>query len=256
MFLKEHFTALKGKRKIVMLTAYDVQVARILSITDIDLILVGDSLGVVFQGHPNTQQVTMDEMIYHTKAVVRGAGLKPVIGDMPINSYSTEEQAVVNAKRFIEAGAKGVKIEGSNPPVVKALFKAGIEVMGHVGLLPQTAQVNRVQGKTAADAEKIFKAARELDKGNVFSIVLECVPEDLAKRITESLSAPTIGIGAGVYCDGQVLVINDMLGMDDKALPKFVKQYAGLAYTIQTAVSQFTQEVRAGTYPDSLHTYH
>lgn len=246
----------KGKEKIIMLTAYDYQMAKILDEVGIDLILVGDSLGMVVQGYADTKNVTMADMIYHTKAVARGAKKTPIIGDMPINSCNTPEDALKNAKKFIKAGAHGVKIEGNKPEVVKALINAGIPVQGHVGMLPQMADAYRVKGKKPEEAEQIFNDALELDELGVFSIVVECVPESLAKRITESVSVPTIGIGAGKYCDGQVLVINDMLGMDLSFKPKFVKRYAELQTIIKKAVSKFIEEVSTGTYPDKEHTYH
>ncbi|RJS79075.1 3-methyl-2-oxobutanoate hydroxymethyltransferase, partial [Candidatus Bathyarchaeota archaeon] len=204
----------KGKEKIVMLTAYDYQMAKILDETGIDLILVGDSLGMVVKGEKDTKNVTMEEMIYHTKAVARGAKKTPIIGDMPIKSCDTVEKALKNARKFLDAGAQGVKVEGNRPNVVKALINAGIPVMGHVGMLPQFSETYRVKGKKPEEAERIFNDALNLDKLGVFSIVIECVPESLGKRITESVKAPTIGIGAGKHCDGQVLVINDLLGMD------------------------------------------
>ncbi|UCE44387.1 MAG: 3-methyl-2-oxobutanoate hydroxymethyltransferase, partial [Candidatus Bathyarchaeota archaeon] len=209
------FDYLKEKRKIVMLTAYDYQVAKMLDETKIDLILVGDSLGMVVLGYGDTKKVTIEDMIHHTKAVARGAKNTPIIGDMPINSCNTVEAALVNARRFLEAGAQGVKIEGRRPEVIKALLDKGTPVMGHVGLLPQTAERYRLRGKDKAEGEKIFKEAMELDQMGVFTIVLECIPESLAKKITDNTEAPTIGIGAGKYCDGQVLVINDMLGFDE-----------------------------------------
>ena len=256
MDFQEKIRQKKGKEKIVMLTAYDYQTAKILDEVGIDLILVGDSLGMVVQGHKDTKSVTMADMIYHTKAVARGAKKTPIIGDMPINTYNTPEQALANAKKFIEAGAHSVKIEGNKPEVVKALLNAGIPVQGHLGMLPQTADAYKVRGKTPEEAEQIFKDALELDKLGVFSIVLECVPESLAKRITEAVKAPTIGIGAGKYCDGQVLVINDMLGMDLSFKPKFVKRYAELYTVIKNAVAKFVEEVSNGVYPDEEHAYH
>ncbi|MGB9714078.1 MAG: 3-methyl-2-oxobutanoate hydroxymethyltransferase [Candidatus Bathyarchaeales archaeon] len=256
MDFEEKIRQKKGKEKIVMLTAYDYQTAKILDEVGIDLILVGDSLGMVVQGHKDTKSVTMADMIYHTKAVARGAKKTPIIGDMPINTYNTPEQALANAKKFIEAGAHSVKIEGNKPEVVKALLNAGIPVQGHLGMLPQTADAYKVRGKTPEEAEQIFKDALELDKLGVFSIVLECVPESLAKRITEAVKAPTIGIGAGKYCDGQVLVINDMLGMDLSFKPKFVKRYAELYTVIKNAVAKFVEEVSNGVYPDEEHAYH
>lgn len=246
----------KGKEKIIMLTAYDYQIARILDEMGIDLILVGDSLGMVVQGHSNTKSVTMMDMIYHTKAVARGAKNTLIIGDMPINSCNTIEESLRNAKQFLEAGARGVKIEGNRVEVIRALIDVGIPVMGHVGMLPQMAETYRVKGKKPEEAEEIFQDALELDRLSVFSIVLECVPESLAKKITNAVKAPTIGIGAGRYCDGQVLVINDMLGLDENFRPKYVKRYADLNKVIKDAVSKFMEEVSAGKYPDSEHTYH
>jgi 3-methyl-2-oxobutanoate hydroxymethyltransferase len=256
MDFQEKIRRKKGKEKIVMLTAYDYQTAKILDEVGIDLILVGDSLGMVVQGYSDTKSVTMADMIYHTKAVARGAKKTPIIGDMPINTYNKPEQALANAKKFIEAGAHGVKIEGNKPEVIKALLNAGIPVQGHLGMLPQTADAYKVRGKTPEEAEQIFRDALELDKLGVFSIVLECIPESLAKRITEAVKAPTIGIGAGKYCDGQVLVINDMLGMDLSFKPKFVKRYAELYTVIKNAVAKFVEEVSNGAYPADEHTYH
>ena len=246
----------KGKEKIIVLTAYDYQMAKILDEIGIDMILVGDSLGMVVQGYSDTKNVTMRDMLYHTRAVARGAKKTPIIGDMPINSYRTVKQALKNAKLFIENGAHGVKIEGNKPKIVRALIEAGIPVMGHVGLLPQTAESYRVRGKNPKEARKILKDAQQLDKLGVFSIVLECIPESLAKKITESVNAPTIGIGAGKYCDGQVLVINDMLGFDEDFKPKYLKRYANLNRIIKEAVQKFKEEVYTGKYPDYEHTYH
>lgn len=256
MDFQERIKQKKGKEKIVMLTAYDYQMAKILDDAGIDLILVGDSLGMVVQGYSDTKSVKMADMLYHTRAVARGAKKTPIIGDMPINSYNTPEEALKNAKSFIEAGAHGVKVEGNKPEVVKALLNAGIPVQGHVGMLPQLSEAYRVKGKNPEEAEKIFRDALELDRLGVFSIVIECVPEGLAKRITEAVSAPTIGIGAGKYCDGQVLVVNDLLGMDLSFKPKFVKRYAELGNIIKGAVEKFVEEVKAGLYPDEEHTYH
>ncbi len=250
------FDYLKKKRKIVMLTAYDYQIAKILDEMGIDLILVGDSLGMVVLGYKDTKSVTMEDMIRHTRAVARGAKNTPVIGDMPINSCNTAEDALKSAKRFLAAGAEGVKIEGNRPEIVKTLLDEGIPVMGHVGLLPQTAEKYRLRGKEKAEAEKILKDTIELDKMGVFTIVLECIPESLAKRITETVKAPTIGIGAGKYCDGQVLVINDMLGFDDTFSPKYLKRYANLSKEIKKAVAEFKAEVLSEKYPDEEHTYH
>jgi 3-methyl-2-oxobutanoate hydroxymethyltransferase len=256
MTFQEKIKRKKGKEKITMLTAYDYQIAKILDETDIDLILVGDSLGMVVQGHSNTKSVTMKDMIYHVKAVSRGAKNTPIIGDMPINSYNTVEDGLRNAKKFLEAGAHGVKIEGNRSQVVRTLIEEEIPVMGHVGMLPQMAETYRVKGKTPEEAEKIFRDALDLDKLGVFSIVLECIPESLAEKITENVKTPTIGIGAGKYCDGQVLVINDMLGFDESFKPKYVKRYANLNKVIRDAVAKFREEVSADKYPDKEHTYH
>ncbi len=246
----------KGKEKIIMLTAYDYQIAKILDEAKIDLILVGDSLGMVIQGYTDTKSVTIEDMIYHTRAVARGAENTPIVGDMPINSDKTVEDALKNAKRFLEAGAQGVKIEGNKTEVVKALLNAGIPVMGHEGLLPQKAERYRVKGKQPEEAQRIFNDALELDKLGVFCIVLECIPESLGKKITEAVKAPTIGIGAGKYCDGQVLVINDMLGFDLSFAPKYLKRYTNLNSIIKEAVAKFKDEVSSGEYPDKEHTYH
>ncbi len=251
-----NFNYLRKKRKIVMLTAYDYQMAKILDEAGIDLILVGDSLGMVVLGHESTKSVTMEDMIHHTSAVARGAKNTPIIGDMPVNSCNTAEEALENAKRFVDAGAHGVKIEGNRPEIVKALLSEGIAVMGHVGLLPQIAERYRLKGKERDEAEKIFRDAVELDKNGVFTMVLECIPEGLAKRITETVKTPTIGIGAGKYCDGQVLVVNDMLGFDRTFNPKYLKRYAHLDEEIKKAVATFKTEVLEGKYPDEEHTYH
>jgi len=246
----------KGKEKIVMLTAYDYQMAKILDEAGIDLILVGDSLGMVIQGYTDTKSVTIEDMLYHTRAVARGAKNTPIIGDMPIDCDKSVEDALRNAKRFLEAGVQGLKIEGNKSKVAKALLNAEIPVMGHVGLLPQTAESYRVKGKQPPEAQKIFNDALELDKLGVFSMVLECMPESLAKRITEAVGAPTIGIGAGKHCDGQVLVINDMLGFDLGFAPKYLKRYANLNKIIKEAIARFEEEVSSGVYPDKEHTYH
>jgi 3-methyl-2-oxobutanoate hydroxymethyltransferase len=256
MEFQERIKQKKGKQKIIMLTAYDYQMAKILDRMQIDLILVGDSLGTVVQGHGDTKSVSMEDMIYHTRAVTRGVKDTPIIGDMPINSYNTKEDSLKNALRFLDAGAHGVKIEGNKPDVVETLIDAGIPVMGHVGMLPQTAESYRVKGKTAEEAERILRDAIQLDASDAFSIVLECIPESLAERITSRVGAPTIGIGAGRYCDGQVLVTNDMLGLDMDFKPKFVKRYAELYTVVRDAVAKFKGEVLAGTYPDDEHTYH
>lgn len=251
----DEIRAKKGKEKIVMLTAYDYQMAKLLDKTNIDLILVGDSLGMVFAGHPDTKKVTMRDMLYHTEAVARGARKIPVIADMPINSYTVPSVALRNAKAFIKAGAAGVKVEGCNPKVIKRLISNFIPVMGHVGLLPQTAIKYQLTGTNKNSAEEILNDAINLDKLGVFAIVLECIPRALAQKITERVSVPTIGIGAGKYCDGQVLVINDLMGLDPSFKPKFVKRYANLSKTIIQAVSKFKEEVQSGVFPNEKHSY-
>ena len=252
----DDFRRRKGKEKIIMLTAYDFQIAKILDEEEIDMILVGDSLGMVVQGYAGTKNVTMEEMLYHTRAVSKGAKKTPIVGDMPLNSDDTVEDALRNAKSFLDAGAHGVKIEGNKTEVVRVLISNGIPVMGHIGLLPQTAPAYRVRGKTPEEAQKILQDAAELDRLGVFAMVLESITEGLAKQVTEAVAAPTIGIGAGKYCDGQVLVINDMLGLDPTFSPKYVKRYADLNQTIKQAVGNFRQDVRDGKYPDKEHTYH
>jgi 3-methyl-2-oxobutanoate hydroxymethyltransferase len=252
----EQIRALKGKRKITMLTAYDYQIAHILEAAGVDIILVGDSLGMVFQGNPNTKTVTQEAMLYHTKAVAKGVKNTLVVSDLPIHTYDTPQKAVINAKGVLKVGAKAVKIEGSHPDVVSALLEKGIPVMGHVGLLPQTANEYRVKGKKPDEADQIWRDALQLDKLGVFCMVLEALPEWLARKITFDVKTPTIGIGAGKYCDGQVLVINDILGLDDRQIPKFVKRYVDLRTIIGDAVRKYIEEVQAGKYPDKEHTYH
>lgn len=247
--------ALKGNKKLVMLTAYDYQVARLLDEEGLDMILVGDSLGMVVLGYESTKQVSIEEMLHHTRAVARGAKRTPIIGDMPIGSYATPKLALRNARKFVEAGAAGVKVEGCVADTIEELVSNDIPVMGHLGLLPQTAEKYKLVGK-GSDAERIFEDAQTIDKGGVFSIVLECIPDQLAKKITENVRSITIGIGAGKYCDGQVLVVNDMLGMDERFNPKYVKKYADLSKVIKKAVSDFKEEVKSGKFPDDAHSFH
>jgi 3-methyl-2-oxobutanoate hydroxymethyltransferase len=258
--------SLKEKRlkneKISMLTAYDYSTATLVDAAVFDMFLVGDSLGMVFLGYENTLSVTMEDMIHHTKAVVRGAKNAMIVGDMPFMSYHVSiEEAVRNAGRFIqEGGAQSVKLEGGQERIatVKAILDAQIPVMGHIGLTPQS--VNqlggfKVQGKDLETANKLIRDAKALDEAGVFAMVLECVPTQLAKRITEEVSVPTIGIGAGQYCDGQVLVINDMLGMFKGHIPKFVKKFANLEPVIIAALQNYKKEVEAGTFPSEEHGF-
>ena len=246
----------KGKEKIIMLTAYDYQMAKIIDACGIDLILVGDSLGNVVKGDGDTKNVSMDDVLYHTSAVARGAKKTGVIGDVPINSDRTPEEALRNARRLVEAGAHAIKLEGFKPEATKTILDGGIPVMGHVGMLPQTAETYRVKGKEPEDAERILNDASGLDELGVFSMVVECVPEALARKITQAVKAPTISAGAGKYCDGQNLNMHDILGMDDSWAPKFVKKYVNLNKIIKDVITQFKQEVLSGTFPDDAHTYH
>jgi 3-methyl-2-oxobutanoate hydroxymethyltransferase len=254
--MSEKIQQLKGVKKIVVLTAYDVMTARLLSRSGVDLILVGDSLGEVVQGRTSTREVTIEEMVYHTAAVARGAGGVVLTADLPIHTYDTPEAAVANARQLLEAGADNVKLEGYQPGIVRALREAGIAVMGHLGLLPQTAVARKVAAKTAEEAEKLKADAAGLSAEGVFALVLECIPERLAGEITAAVPVPTIGIGAGPRCDGQVLVVTDLLGLDTAPPPKFVRHYADLAGEITRAVRAFKADVEAGRYPDDAHTYH
>ncbi len=244
----------KGKDKLVMLTCYDYQMAKILDSSEIDMILVGDSLGMVFKGEPNTRNVKIEEMLYHLRAVKRGVKRKPIILDMPFRSYETPEMAFENAKRFVEAGADGVKIEG-NPAIVSHLVERGIKVMGHTGLLPQQYKKYRVVGKKDEERKRVMEESLQLEEAGAFAVVLESIPEELGKEITEKLKIPTIGIGAGRFCDGQVLVINDLLGMDPEFSPKYVKRYAQLHRIILDAVNRFSKDVKEKKYPDEKHIY-
>ncbi|MDP8313525.1 MAG: 3-methyl-2-oxobutanoate hydroxymethyltransferase [Candidatus Celaenobacter antarcticus] len=247
--------ALKDREKLVMLTCYDFQMAKIFSSVGIDIILVGDSLGMVFQGDSTTKNVTMEQMLYHMRAVAKGAGDLPIVGDMPIHSYSSKEIALENAQRFIDAGADAVKLEGYFPETISYLVTHNIPVQGHIGLLPQTYESFKVVGRKQEDHERLLKEAKEIEENGAFTLVLESIPELLGKEITDSIEIPTIGIGAGRYCDGQVLVINDLLGMDPEFHPKFVKRYANLFEIISKSVSAFKQDVKNKTYPDKEHIY-
>jgi 3-methyl-2-oxobutanoate hydroxymethyltransferase len=257
---------IKAKRfkqeKITMLTAYDYSTAAMVDAAGIDMILVGDSLGNVVLGYENTLAVTMEDMIHHTKAVVRGSSHSMVVGDMPFLSYHiSDQEAVRNAGRFIqEAGAQAVKLEGGTErsATVKAIIDAQIPVVGHIGLTPQS--VNqlggfKVQGKDLDGAQKLIEAARAMEEAGAFAVVLECVPTLLAQKITEQLSIPTIGIGAGPYCDGQVLVVNDILGMYKGHIPKFVKKFANLEPLIMEALQAYKQEVEEGVFPAPEHGF-
>ncbi len=247
--------------KIVMLTAYDYTTARIIDEVGIPLILVGDSLGMVVLGYESTIPVTIEEMLHHTKAVVRGNKRSLIVGDMPFMTYhiSTEE-AMRNASRFIqEAGCQAVKLEGgvNVAEKVRRVVECGIPVMGHIGLTPQSIhQLGgfKVQGKTPETAVRLIQDAQALEEAGVFAIVLETVPAQLSSLITRKVSVPTIGIGAGVGCDGQVQVINDMLGSFSDFVPKHAKQYANLAEIMHNAISQYADEVKSGNFPTDQHS--
>lgn len=249
-------------RKITMMTAYDYPTASLVDQSEIDAILVGDSLAMVVLGYESTVPVTMDEMIHHCKAVRRGAKLSFIIGDMPFMSYQVSvEEAVRNAGRFIkEAGCEAVKLEGGSEMthVVKAITTAGIPVCAHIGLTPQTATKLsgfKVQGKDAESANKLVQSAKDLEDAGAFMIVLECIPDQVASKITDRLKIPTIGIGAGKYCDGQVLVYHDLVGLFERFTPKMVKQYVNLAPMIREALIQYREEVEKGIFPGPEHSF-
>jgi len=260
----QSFSQMKKKgEKITMLTAYDYTNAKLLDEAGVDSILVGDSLGMTMLGYENTLSVTLDDMIHHGKAVKRGVNHAMVIIDMPFMTYHTSpEAAVINAGRVIqETGAHAVKVEGGFhvKDKIEAIIKAQIPVIGHLGLTPQSVNAfggYKVQGKTQDQASQLIEEAKLLESLGCFAIVLECIPERLAERISDELSIPTIGIGAGKECDGQVLVIQDILGMYDTISPKFVKQYANIGEQIKLATKKYCDEVKTGVFPDETHVYH
>ena len=249
-------------QKITMMTAYDYPTANLVDQAGIDTILVGDSLGMVMLGYDSTVPVTMDEMIHHCKAVSRGVNSGFIIGDMPFMSYQVNlEQAVENAGRFMkEAGCDSVKLEGGSEmaPVVKAIVTAGVPVCGHIGLTPQTATMLsgfKVQAKDAESARQLLKSAQDLQEARAFMIVMECIPDLVAEKITNELMIPTIGIGAGKNCDGQVLVYHDLVGLFERFTPKFAKQYVNLGPTVKEALIQYKREVEEGIFPGPEHTF-
>jgi 3-methyl-2-oxobutanoate hydroxymethyltransferase len=254
---------MKARRQpIVMVTAYDAPGGRLADAAGADVILVGDSAAMVVLGHDSTVPATVDEMIVLTRAVTRGARRPLVVADMPFGSFQvSDEGAVANAVRFVkEAGADAVKVEGAGPTVsrVHALVGAGVPVMAHIGLTPQSATMLggfKAQGRTAEKALRLLEDAHALEAAGAFSLVLEAVPAPVAKRITEELAIPTIGIGAGVDCDGQVLVWHDLLGLYEGGSPRFVKQYADLAAEIRRALETYAEEVRERRFPEEQHTY-
>ena len=248
--------------RISMLTAYDASFAGLIDAAGIDMVLVGDSLGMVLLGYDSTIPVTMEEMLHHCRAASRGVKRAVLVGDMPFMSYQvSESEAITNAGRFLkEAGCDAVKLEGGTEvcDTVKAIVKAGIPVMGHIGLTPQTASQlggYKVQGRDADSARLLLQSARDLEAAGAFAIVLECIPAQLSEAITSAVAMPTIGIGAGKHCDGQVLVTHDMVGMFEKFIPSFVKQYVNLAPQIKKAVGAYRQEVKNGNFPAEEHSF-
>jgi 3-methyl-2-oxobutanoate hydroxymethyltransferase len=254
---------MKGRGdRIVMVTAYDAPGARFADGAGIDVVLVGDSAAMVVLGHDSTVPATMDEMLVLTRAVTRGARRPLVVADMPFGSFQvSDEDALGNAIRFVkEAGADAVKLEGAGPTLsrVRALVGAGIPVMGHIGLTPQSATMLggfKAQGRTAEKARRLVEDALALEAAGCFALVLEAVPSPVATRITETLAIPTIGIGAGAGCDGQVLVYHDLLGLYEARAPRFVKRYAALADEIRGALEKYAEDVRSGRFPEEQHGY-
>ena len=251
----------RGER-IAMLTAYDATFARLLDESGADVLLVGDSLGMVIQGHDTTLPVTLDEIAYHCRAVARGARRAHIVGDMPFMSYQASlEQGLTNAGKLMkEGGCHAVKLEGGavHAELVSKLVGAGIPVMGHIGLTPQSYHQMggfKVQGRDAGGRERLLEDARALEVAGAYALVLEAIPADIAREITAALTIPTIGIGAGVGCDGQVLVVYDALGMDESFKPRFVRRYATLGQTIKDAVSAYVGDVRSGAFPSDAESF-
>ncbi|MEJ7809249.1 MAG: 3-methyl-2-oxobutanoate hydroxymethyltransferase [Gemmatimonadaceae bacterium] len=258
------FVTRKGAgEKLVLTTAYDALFGRLVDEAGVDAILVGDSLGNVIAGHSSTLPVTLDDMIYHAMAVRRGVTRAMLIVDLPFLTYQVSaEQALENCGRVMrETGAQAVKMEGGGDDVlraIRAVVGVGVPVMGHLGFTPQSVHAIggfRVQGRSTADAERIVAQARKLEEAGVFALVLELLPSSLAAEVTSAVSVPTIGIGAGAACDGQVLVLHDLLGLNDRFTPKFLKRYASMADEVRSAVSDYRDDVRAGRYPDAEHSF-
>jgi 3-methyl-2-oxobutanoate hydroxymethyltransferase len=253
---------MKDKEKIAVLTAYDYSTSLICDRAGVDVILVGDSAGMVVLGHPSTVPVEMPEMLMFCGAVARGAKRAMIVGDMPFGSYQPcTNMAIENAIKFIKAGCDAVKLEGGAEIAdkVKVVVEAGVPVMGHIGLKPQTSSLwegYKLQGKTADTAARLFHDAKALENAGVFSIVLEMVASEAAEMVTKKVLVPTIGIGSGTGCDGQVLVLHDLLGIYEDIRPKFVRRYAELAKPILDAVASYTQDVKAGRFPGEQNTFH
>ena len=262
MTILEFQQSKRDRKKLIVVTAYDALFTRIVEQAGIKVILVGDSLGVVVQGKRTTLSVTMDDMIYHTKLVAGAAQEALVIGDLPFMSYqASTEEAIRNAGRFLQAGASAVKLEGGAAVLeqIKAMTAIGIPVMGHLGMTPQSVHAlggYKVQGRSEEAATALLRDAKALEAAGAFSIVLEAIPVTVAQRITEALSIPTIGIGAGPHCDGQVLVLYDLLGLFDDFVPKFVKPYAHLKADALQALRRYKEEVEQGKFPTDSESYH
>ena len=258
-FTVPDFLAARSRgHRITMLTAYDYTMARLLDSAGIDSLLVGDSLGMVVQGHPDSLGVTLDEMVYHTRLVMRGVRRALVVADLPFMTYQVSpQQALESAGRLIkEGGAHAVKLEGGvrSAAAVEAIARADIPLMGHIGLTPQS--VRRLGGfKVQRDAERLLDDARAIEAAGAFALVIECVPSEMAARVTEAVKIPTIGIGAGPQCDGQILVAHDVLGLFEDFRPRFVKPYADLGREIRQAVEAYCREVREGAFPDQGHSF-
>ncbi|MBL90990.1 MAG: 3-methyl-2-oxobutanoate hydroxymethyltransferase [Myxococcales bacterium] len=248
-------------QKIAMLTCYDATFAQLLDQAEVPMLLVGDSLGMVYKGEENTLSVTVDEVAYHTKAVARGSQKAHIVADMPFMSYhGSEKDAVINAGKLLQAGAQSVKLEGGKAivPMIKKMVDAGIPVMGHIGLMPQKVHMMggfKVQGKDKAGQEQILEDAQALVSAGVFGMVLEGIPSDVAQEVTQSVPVPTIGIGAGSACDGQVLVIYDLLGFNQNFRPKFVKTYFEGGNAIQEACQNYVNDVVSGTFPSEKYSF-
>jgi 3-methyl-2-oxobutanoate hydroxymethyltransferase len=252
----------KAGERIAMLTAYDYQTARLEDRSGVEVILVGDSLGMVVLGYENTIPVTLEDVVHHTKAVARARPNALVVGDMPFMSYQTgPSDAIRSAGRLVkEGGAEAVKLEGGRrmEPVIRAILDADIPVMGHIGLTPQSLHRfggYRVQGKDASGAERLVEEAVFLEEVGCFCMVLEAMPWDVARKITEAVGIPTVGIGAGPHCDGQVIVVNDLLGMSDEFTPKYVKRYAEFGREMERAFQAYVDDVKSGRFPDLEHSY-
>ena len=254
----DFLSARERRTRLTVLTGYDYTFARLLDESGVDAILVGDSLGMVVQGHPNALPVTLDEVIYHTRCVARGTERAMIVADLPFMTFQLgPTQALESAGRLVkEGGAHAVKLEGGErtAEAIAAVVRADIPVMGHVGLTPQS--VHRFGGfKVQREEERLLADAKAVEQAGAFALVVECVPTELGKRITESVSIPTIGIGAGPHCDGQVLVIQDMLGLYGDLRPKFVKRYADVGAQVREAVQAYCREVREGRFPDAAHSF-